>query len=88
MRYPIALMLLMLTDALSTLAMLKGGLATEANPLMALVIGWSWVGFLLGKGALGLMAGLMLRHSPKAARVVALLYVCVLLWHILGWTIT
>lgn len=86
MRYPIALMLLMLTDAVSTLGMLKGGLATEANPLMALVIGWSWAGFVIGKGSLGFLAGLGLMRSPKASRVVAILYVCVLLWHILGWT--
>lgn len=88
MRYPIVLMLLMLADAVSTLLLLKGGLATEANPLMALVIGWSWVGFILGKGCLGFMAGLMLRRISKAARLVALLYVCVLLWHIVCWLVT
>lgn len=86
MRYPVILMLLMLADAVSTLALLKSGLATEANPLMALVIGWSYIGFVIGKGCIGFMAGIVLRHSPKAARVVALLYVCVLFWHIIGWT--
>lgn len=88
MRYPIALMLLMLADALSTLAMVQGGLATEANPLMFLVLGWSYIGFVVGKGILGFMAGIVLRHNPKTARIVALLYVCILLWHILGWAIT
>ena len=88
MRYAVALMFLMLADAVSTLGLLRCGLATEANPLMALVIGWSWIGFVVGKGALGFLAGLVLMRSPKAARVVALLYVCILLWHIVGWVTT
>jgi len=88
MRYPIALMLLMLADAGSTIGMLRVGAATEANPLMAVLITYSWFGFLAGKGVLGFMAGLVLKHDPKAARVVALLYVCLILWHIVGWAIT
>jgi len=85
MRYPIALALLMLADAASTIGMLHLGMASEANPLMAVMITYSTCGFVAGKGILGFMAGLVLRHNPKAARIAALLYVCLILWHIIGW---
>lgn len=91
MRYPIALMLLMLADAISTVGMLRLGIATEANPLMDWAIGISTFGFLVGKGVVGLLAGFALATCPRASfarKALLLVMVGLILWHIVGWVVT
>ena len=84
-KYPLALALLMGADAASTVALVDLGMASEANPLMAWVLGLSTIGFVVGKALLGFLSGCVLIHNPRAARIMALVMTLLACWYICCW---
>ena len=80
------LTLLMLADAISTLGLLRVGLASEGNPLMVGLVGIPWA-FLVIKGALGFLADIVLPRMGWLVtyRLLWIIYAVLCLYHGMGW---
>lgn len=98
MKYVLTMALLMFADAMSTVALLQLGLATEANPLMSALIGFNSMLFILTKTVIGMLAGVGLAYNAKqtqntsylklhGARFTIVISMLLITWHIVCWIV-
>jgi len=85
MKYALALTILMIADAVSTILLVDLG-HQEVNPLMTILMACSIPGFLLVKATLGFIGGIALRNQPRVGRIMLYLMLGIAIWHILCWT--
>lgn len=89
-RWVYTLIALNIVDMVSTLAAVKMGWATEANPLMRVLLDFSPWAFVAAKSVLGCLVPLLLLQSTamvvfRAVKILTCAYAVLVAWHVINW---
>lgn len=96
MYYMIAMALLHLADAISTVGLVREAGCFEANPVMALLLGFGSLVFVVVKFCCGFAMGAFLQYThllniergkstAPCLRLTVHIYIIVILWHCICW---